>query len=515
MKRSYLAQQFQNYFDIKDIRVRKQQNTLDALVLNAVAGPLEEHQLRLAREIEGRSLFRCPMNLDNLGVYYRVQIPPSFALNTDASGALLPPASVIGISNGVASALLPFTDLLPVPNGITLDPARAPAPCADPQLASLTFDGSYGPWTLPIPNRLSFFLNGAGELSPFINVIVTGYRYPTLPWATSLALSNESLTLRAEGFSVSLGTWGWIQSLQIIGLPAGAVLNVYAIAMTLPYILDSRRTYQRWDDRDTLYSRYWYLDGPTLNESYYQGLDYGFVDLTTGQFPPRITSSLTPGAWSDAAIEPHTYGMLGLGNGSPPLLYYFDRREDLPGSLDSSALTVEPRYGLDVVLDPLQKVFRRVTLFTQAYAGAPDTASYRFLVEFPNGKLFIYYYDPKTSWTLSPYQDHFWTPGLPPEQLGFSLQSPGTYVFTLETTDGTTVTLDNCPFNNLQLQPAVILPLPGLTAAIGVGFDYKQQLWIWDGQALQPYIFNYLGYVFDPDSRSLYLTQNFDSIQLS
>src|ERR1035441_10631606 len=88
MIRSHLTQGLLNYFDETDARVRETANTLDAQLLNTAAVSLEAHQLRVQREVDGRFLATCPLNLDNLGIYYRVQIPVNFLLSTDANGNL-------------------------------------------------------------------------------------------------------------------------------------------------------------------------------------------------------------------------------------------------------------------------------------------------------------------------------------------------------------------------------------------------------------------------------------------
>jgi hypothetical protein len=71
MHRSHLTQELQNYFDVKDPRVREVPYTIDAQLLNLAAVELEDLDLRLQRE-SGRALRTVALNIDNRGVYFGV-----------------------------------------------------------------------------------------------------------------------------------------------------------------------------------------------------------------------------------------------------------------------------------------------------------------------------------------------------------------------------------------------------------------------------------------------------------
>ena len=162
MIRSHLTQALLNYFDDTDVRVRETANTLDAQLLNTAALSLEEHQLRVQREIGGRFLATCPVNLDNHGVYYRAQIPVRFPLTSSSDGELLPPSMVTGTLGDSQISLSPFTDTMMTPAAI--EHAGVSIPLANPKLATLTGAAAVLPsvsnLALPIPNRLSFWVQG-------------------------------------------------------------------------------------------------------------------------------------------------------------------------------------------------------------------------------------------------------------------------------------------------------------------------------------------------------------------
>src|ERR1035438_5752222 len=116
-------------------------------------------------------------------------------------------------------------------------------------------------------------------------------------------------------------------------------------------------------------------------------------------------------------------------------------------------------------------------------------------------------------WALAEFNPGTWCAGAPPAELPFMLSfGPGTYVFTLETRTVSGVVLhDSYPYADLVVTPLVSLDLD-LAHVRGVAFDARQRMWIWDGNFLHPMKFVYDGYIFDPTSRSLYLTRSYDEV---
>ena len=58
---------------------------------------------------------QVPLNLDNRGLWYQIQMPFGMAA----------PASVIGMRNGVPITLGLYDDYMPVPTGLEFDSSRA------------------------------------------------------------------------------------------------------------------------------------------------------------------------------------------------------------------------------------------------------------------------------------------------------------------------------------------------------------------------------------------------------
>lgn len=516
MLRSPLTQQLQNYFDINDSRVRNAQNSLDAQLLNAAATCMEEHNLRFQRELNARYISTCPLNIDNRGVYYKLQLPPGFVLPTDADGNSLPPQTVIGTKNQVQTTLTLFSDLLPTPNSIEKDPDRNSVSLSSPLMATITADASTPSFSAPlaIPNRLTFWLQDLGTNISTVTIIIEGEPYPRSLWPGQQTVKSECITVNSEGTFRSKIVWYSVSRIRVYGLPKKAHLGVYSLEMNLPFVADPSRPFTHPSDRDSLYSRFWSISDGALDEVYYENPDLGFVSGET----PLISSYLTNGSLNSICLEPNTYGMFAVQEasapGSSPTLFYADRREPMPGSLDQAALTAVPAYGLQV--DFSKDPIRQVTLTPQPYSETPGVANHRFLVQLPSGQVLIYYYDTNAAaWVLRSYSSSFWVAGAPPATVNFALGAPGTYVFSLETRDGSgTVLRDAYPFQHLAFTPQQSFPLVDLAHALGIGFDYKQQLWIWDGFFLHPYRTRYEGYIFDPDGRALYLTDNFDEVQV-
>ena len=508
MIRSHITQNLQNYFDENDTRVRRYPNTLDAQLLNAAAGLLEEHEMRLHREIRGRYPALCPLHLDNRGVYYKVQLPAGFQLQSDAQGNLLPPTVKVKDS-GTEIQLQAFDDLLPVPAAIEEDLAQDPIPLASPKAGTFaTTDAApLTPGVLPIPNRLSFWLEGLGDNTGAVQVLVTGQPHPRNLWPGRSVQKTETLQLSSEGFSRTSTVWYAVDSVRVYFLPEGATLDVYLLDMGLPFTADPDRSYTHPDYRDALFPRYWQIGENELKEVYYHGPADGF---SSGL--PLVTSRQIDFRLLDLAIEPHTRGMFAIRDGA---LYYLDRREPMPNTtaLRTAGLTAEPRWGLNVTADIYSEPARRALLQPEAYANAGEAVGYRFLMQAPDGGSYL------INSTGEPvvYKPSDWINGQPPAELSVVLPEPGSYVFTLETRGGLdySVSRDACPWVDLEFAPAATFSLGDLSGALGLAFDPAERLWIWDGAYLHRMLLKYDGFAFDPAGRALYLTQKYDEVILS
>ena len=533
--RSYLTQELQNYFDDSDVRIRGFRSTLDAQLLNAAAVPMEAHALRMSREIAGRYPATCPLNLDNRGVYTRAQLPTGFVLSTDADGNLqLPPETAVYGTRGIEIIPLPvFDDTLPVPTRIDLDPDRQPVPLPSPVLWQSPEIVSANPvapqvlvgsplkaslGVLSLPNRLSIWVDNLGSYQGSVTVLIEGEPAPRILWPGRSVIKTEQIDTTVEGLIRTSTAWATVTSLLVYGLPAGATLTVYGVEIGLPQVPDPDRPYIDPRFRDVEFARYWQIDpdalnGDWVNELYYQNRDVGL----------GIAQSYRSGqGLTQLVVEPNTFGMFGFSPrndslNTPPTIYYFDRRELLPGSLASAALTQEPYFGLDVQFNLFQRAPRGVLLYPAPYSGAASTVQWRLLVEIPDGNgPLAYSQNGNSQWVLGTLNERLWQNGSLPKEIPFVLGAAGTYVFTLETRgeDGM-VTTDSYPYANLELtgQPPAGIALPGFILE-GIALDYRQRLWGWTGAMLLPLALHYDAFTFDAGSLSLYLTDPFDQVQI-
>ena len=402
--RSYLTQDLQNYFDDSDARIRGFRSTLDAQLLNAAAVPMETHGLRMRREIAGRYPATCPLNLDSRGVYTRAQLPVGFVLDTDADGNLqLPAGTAVYGTRGTQVLPLPvFDDTLPVPTRIELDSQRQPVSLANPVLwqspeivsanpvapqvlEGVPLEASLG--VLGLPNRLSIWVDNLGSYQGSVTILIEGEPTPQILWPGQNVVKTESIDTTTEGLIRTNTAWATVTRLLVYGLPAGASVTVYGLDIGLPQIPDPDRPYIDPRFRGVEFARYWQIDsdplnGDWVNELYYQNRDVGL----------GIAQSYRSGqALSQLVIEPNTFGMFGFRKrddvlNTPPAIFYFDRREPLPASLASAALTREPYFGLDVQFNVFQRAPRGVLLYPAPYSGAAKTQQWRLLVEIPGGE---------------------------------------------------------------------------------------------------------------------------------
>lgn len=81
MYRSHRTQELLNYFDHRDVRTRQGRTTIEAQLMNAMCNALDANELRVLREVNGRTYANVPLTVDNKGLYYRVRVPATFQLN--------------------------------------------------------------------------------------------------------------------------------------------------------------------------------------------------------------------------------------------------------------------------------------------------------------------------------------------------------------------------------------------------------------------------------------------------
>ena len=500
--RSHLTQVLQNYFDWKDSRIRRGRYTLDAQLLNLGAQQIQLSSLRLARELGATTLHRCPANIDNGGCYWQQRLPGTFNFGLSSH-------VITATRSGTSLALGLYQDELPVPSRVTLNSAQTPVPFTAPLLISFYGMGNTttqswsaqrsGPLASALGNRLQFWLDGPGYFALNVKVKITGQKAPAPAWSDGRSVSTETVSATKLGWFQSKFAWSSIQQVLILGLPVGVTLSVYEGSFLLPMQPDVIRPYIDPMFRDASFDRYWSTDGSFLTEQYL-GSDYA------GWRYAQSYSTASP--LSSVAVEPNTWGAFAA---SGTTLYYFDRREPLPTNLSASAITQEPYYGLEVIIDEDQvEPIRFVVLTPVPYANAPNAGAYRFLVTTPDKNTYVI---TPTGMFAEYSRTAGWRHGVP-QTLTIPLAETGTFVFSLQVigSDGSIVQ-DSTPWPNLAFTPLATFDLSSLVSEIeGISFDDRNRLLVWTGTETIALDLHYDGYVLDQASQSIYLTDPVDGL---
>jgi len=491
---------FTNYFDEKDVRVRRGRYTIDAQILNASAREIEMSGLRLAREIGATTLHSCPANIDHNGWYWKQRLPAGVDLTATSHTV------VVTSPSGVAVNFIPYDDQLPVPVGVQLDSAMVPVPMTTPLLFETYGIGDpvaqswsaqrLGPFTPAMPNRIHFWMDGPGYFGLGVAVRIIGQKAPMPAWSDAMSITSEKIKLSSLGWAQSKFAWASIQQVQILNLPVGVSLSAYFGSFSLPMQPDVTRPYSDPAYRDVLFNRYWTSSDNMLTEMYLESDYAGW----------RYTNSYQIGtsAFTGLAVEPNTWGMFAA---SGQTLYYFDRREPLPSNLVASAISREPYYGLDVFIDETRLTpVKFVVLQPIAYGSAASAGTYRFLVTTPDGTTYVLTPD---GFFMEYTRNAGWRSGIPPT-ISIPLAAIGTYVFYLQGIgpDGVVVQ-DGVPWPNLAFSPLATLDMSSLVSDIqGLAFDDRGRLWVWTGEQSVAVRFQYDAYIIDPDSQAIYMTDN-------
>lgn len=503
MFRSVTTQVMQNYFDINDRRSRENPTSLEAQLLNLAGVPLEDLDLRITREVN-QSLQNVPVNIDSQGVYFGGPVPSSLITGSDQSSF----TSVIGQSGNNTFALTPYNDTLPIPSRIEVVESVA---LSQPILFTLIGVGNelaqefavqyVAPGDFPIPNRLTLWLDLLGLNQVFINLTVTGEVAPRPAWAAERKLTTEVINIASEGVAYSRNRWASIKSIAVRGLPIGVRLRGWSMPFNLPASPDPQRAFALPEDRNVLYNRYWQPEGNLLKESY---MASGLSGLEL------FTSYLTNESLLDTSVEPYTYGLYSISDSS---LFYSDRREKSP-RMDTTGLTREPLFGLQVENDLSQEgAVRYITLSGIPYARASEILQYRYLMVELDSISSTRSILPDGSFGPP---DRGWRSG-PPTSVSVPLIEIGDYIFRLEMQDkrGDT-TVDVMPWKNHSFEPSVAIDISSIVATPkGIAFDSYSNLWIWTGSFALRLKVHYDGYIFDPDSQTIFTTDNYDTLQVT
>lgn len=533
--RSWLTQRMQNYFDYTDVRSRENPVALESQLLNLAGFELEDLIQRINRELS-QTLQTVPTNIDNGGVYYAAPLPnylqPASGITTFTS--------VVGQLNGTKITLTPYTDTLPVPSRIFVDTANT-IPLTNPIMFTV-IGNAYStngparnytvqyvqPGRFPIPNKLTVWIDEIGFNLVNVTLTITGEIFPASPWVSEQKITTEILRITQEGVATSINRWSNISQIAIRNLAPGMRLRGYSMPFNLYAVPDIARPYIIPEDRGINYTRYWKIDSDSLllKEMYQAGLFTGMEIVNSYSLPTSIIDyiqsedsqlieleddldvliqeqDVLTSQPVGIAVEPNTYGMyLACANE----IYYVDRRE-YQASLSNTGLTAEPLFGLQVNYDTTKTgPTRYVTISSTPYASSASISQYRYTVNDTNSIL--------PDGSLGPINAG-WRTGIP-ATVTFPLVNSGDYQFQLQMQDmnGNT-TFDIVPFRNGALNPLATVDMSMIDNIEGIAYDSYGQLWIWNGYFAFPLDIHYDGYIYDPTNTTIYVTEPFDSLQIT
>jgi hypothetical protein len=506
-KYSHLTQVAINYFPDTDVRIRENPVSLGAQLLNSVASQMEYQQVRLTRELRALNLSEMPMNIDNSGVYYATLVPSDFSLLTDDQGNLLPPTFIKGrllVNSITLINLVPYNDLLPVPTRVSLDPILKPVALSNPRIINTVGNGtpqSFNPGVLPLPNFLTFNIQGMGPVTTAFTISITGELDPPGVWPQDIQSKNEVLIISDDGFYHTDSVWSSISQIDITGLPTDCSCICYSLPVGLQTEPDTDRPFTHFAYRNVTFPRYWQLQDLVLAEQYKRNRLSGNETHQVYHLPTQMV---------DIAVEPNTNGLF-LTDGTS--LFYMDRRTPMPDNLFETGLTQEPIFGLNVWYDynkPGDTQYAFISPVPRAKAST--TTQYRYVVEDPNGNVFVLL----PTGILQTYTGSTgWTQGSP-KSVSFPLTEIGTYVISLEILGAFNAkTVDVFPYSNLAINSLATINLANLVPAIqGIAFDAYDRLWIWTGDFAVPIKLSYDAYLWDPSTRTIYTTDKYYSLVL-
>jgi hypothetical protein len=510
MYKSSRQQLLMNYFDSHMVRTRENSVCLDAQLLNVAACGMDDAALRYSREIKSLELPLCPTGIDNNGIYYSAALDPNYTLAPDATTL----NSLTGIRDNVSYTLTPYDDRLPVPAGYKLDSSRVPIKVNNPVIA--TFTGLAGSQTgffitlsndfnvtLPISNKLSFWLDSNQEPVLFVDIAITGVPYPQSPWNASKPLEiMEEVQMSSDGYVETVNNWVSITNITVRNLPTASVLTCRSINFNLSHILDDTRPVSLAGFRGVTFNRYWSvnLQENLLKEQYLLDNLSGLVYYQSYNLSQSV---------SCLALEPNTWGGL-LGGGTN--LYYFDKREPMP-NLAGTGLKTEPCYGLDVYYDITRPGnARNAVIRPVPYKNANTVSKYRIVIQNPDNSQIVLLQDGSY---LPLNSGVGWFVGQP-KTTNLLLNQIGLYTITLQCIDSTgTITFDIFPYENFDVSTIIkgTYDLSSLVVKIvGIAYDFLGQLWVYDGVWAVPIAPYYNGYVLDPLGRMIYMTDSWDQI---
>src|SRR3954447_9925413 len=502
-RRSFLLQYLLNYFDDYDQRIRRGTSTIDAQLLNPFARHLEELQMRLKREYSVLDLRRAPLNIDNQGTYYKVQIPETYVFDATADGSLVPPTIRVFTAEQRWTIAREYDDILPVPAGLEISGDSIQCPTLFVHDAEGNgLEQEYYLGSINFPNYLYLTLEGLDANEHFVEVLIEGYTAPRTISLTGQNVTVEKLILDEHEIVRTRQPWAFIKRLTVRDLPAGARLRIAIAPSAFAKQLEHDRPYHHPVFRDQPLQRHWSLKNGRLFEEAFINRISGYENIQSYYCTPPMNAF---------ALEPNTTGIFTVSGNA---IYYSDRLEMMPERLTETQIYREPLYNILVNYDEAAgNDIHKVMLEPVQNASSSLSVRFRWIMETPSGAK--YCVGPDGS-LIKFFQHSGWRQGQP-KLLSIPLAERGTYRFVIETADiDGEIFEDVAVYANLTFNPMFRVDISDLLpAAKQLVFDYNQRLWVWTGEAMVPLRLIYHNFVFDQDTRSVYLTQPYDHVEIS
>lgn len=482
LPRAFSAQELQNYADLSESRVRSAPFSFTAAVLNSFALALDESRMRVERESGVFSTARCPLRLDNRGVWWQLYFREMFEIDPGRGDR------VSGLWNGQWVDLSVFDGSPVLPSRIYPEPDPKPWQPAWSSSGSVRWPDGEQPFPfLPVVE------SDPGNLS---SVFIEAELDPWSPWN---GRSAEELQALRSGFGRGLlRCRSIVRASAVSSVPA----TVHACSGSMQRVPDWEVSWTGPMDRGLSLPLFWSVRG---------GLIAGEVFRNEGGRWETVFSERLPGADAVAvAPEPRTPHLVAA---SGDALFWCDRRRPMPSTVRLSAPAAACPMMLEVEPHPDEP---EVPEWVRIRVSGPSGFRWRMCAVFPDGKRYLL--DPRPSGVLDPAPYDLlsaWKRSNPEPEYRFFLPSDGDYLFQVECQTPEGLSTDSLAWRRGLLHVYRSYSLEGQVSGIaGIWFDANERLWIWTGAHAIRMREEYDLYAVAPDGRSAYFSLPYEKIRV-
>ena len=483
MLRSRKTQEWQNYVDLSESRVRHSKTGFTPAVFNAFALSLEEAEDAVRREAGTLTPEGCPLRHDNRGIWHQVYLPAGLEIFLPEN------VSIQGLKNGVWHTLRPAGRGPEIPDRLSVDSASIGWIPVWKSSGAVRFPA--GPVPFPFRPVIEPSRPGAGPSSVFLQ----GVYYPWCPWDSGW---SREVFCSPDGYGFGREILSEISDAYSANLAEATVYPGTALMERTP---DPEFPYVDSMDRGRRWPAFWSAkDGKVLLE-FFRFPAVGFETARRDALPEPAVS-ICP--------EPRSSFLVAASESS---LYWLDKREILPGSIRKTAPSAAPPFLLELSSHP---DYAEDPSWLRLTVSGPGSRRWRLSVEFPDGNRYILA-SPYGS-LLEPYPYRLtdgWQASPPRPEYSFRLPEDGDYVFYLESQTEAGMVADAVAWRRGRLQIYRSFLMEDQVSEIkAVWFDALERLWIWTGTHLIRILEEYDVYAVSPDGRKLYVSCPYERIRI-